>query len=142
MTILWSIDELVAALAARPVGTLPQGISGVSIDTRTIQAGEAFFAIRGDRVDGHDYLTNAMRAGAGLAVVAEEKLVALGHLRFPLLVVSNVLDALERLGRAARARAKAQDRGGHRQRRQDDGQGDAAAGAFRQRQDARLARFP
>lgn len=107
MSLLWGIDELVKALSARPVGAMPQGISGVSIDTRTIQAGEAFFAIKGDRVDGHDYLTAAMRAGAALAVVAEEKLVALGHLRFPLLVVSNVLEALERLGRAARARTKA-----------------------------------
>jgi len=107
MSTLWAMDEMVAVLAARPVGQLPEGISGVSIDTRTIRQGEAFFAIRGDRFDGHDYLTNAMRAGAGLAVIAEEKLVALGGLRFPLLVVTNTLEALERLGRAARKRTKA-----------------------------------
>ena len=67
MSYLWDTDALLAAIDGRPVGELPEGVSGVSIDTRTLQKGDVFFAIKGDRVDGHDYLLSAMRAGAALA---------------------------------------------------------------------------
>ncbi|MCB1385049.1 MAG: UDP-N-acetylmuramoylalanyl-D-glutamyl-2,6-diaminopimelate--D-alanyl-D-alanine ligase [Nitratireductor sp.] len=107
MNWLWESDAMVAAMRARPVGNLPEGVSGISIDTRTLQEGDAYFAIRGDRVDGHDYVSAAMKAGAALAVVAEEKLVALGGLNIPLLVVRDVLKAMELLASAARARSKA-----------------------------------
>ena len=107
MSLLWNIDEMVAAMDARPVGNVPQGITGISIDTRSVKPGEAFFAIKGDRFDGHDFVNQAMKAGAGVAVVAEEKLVMFGALRLPLLVVSDVLGGLEKLGRAARARTSA-----------------------------------
>ncbi|MCG6857259.1 MAG: UDP-N-acetylmuramoylalanyl-D-glutamyl-2,6-diaminopimelate--D-alanyl-D-alanine ligase [Salaquimonas sp.] len=107
MSFLWTANELVSIMRARPVGHLPEGIGGISIDSRTIEAGEAFFAIKGDRFDGHDYVVKAMHAGAALAVVAEEKLVAFGHVQLPLLVVSNVLEALEVLAKAARARSQA-----------------------------------
>jgi UDP-N-acetylmuramoyl-tripeptide--D-alanyl-D-alanine ligase len=108
MTALWNIAELIKAIEARPFGNMPDHVTGISIDTRTLQSGEAFFAIRGDRFDGHDFVNQAMKAGAGVAIVAESKYVALGHLRIPLLLVPDVLAALERLGVASRARAKAQ----------------------------------
>jgi UDP-N-acetylmuramoyl-tripeptide--D-alanyl-D-alanine ligase len=108
MTALWSIPDLMKAIEARPFGTMPDGISGISIDTRTLQPGEAFFAIRGDKFDGHDFVNQAMKAGAGVAVVSESRLVALGHMRIPLLVVQDVLHALEKLGIASRARSRAQ----------------------------------
>lgn len=108
MTALWTIPDLMKAIEARPFGTMPDGISGISIDTRTLQPGEAFFAIRGDKFDGHDFVNQAMKAGAGVAVVSESRLVALGHMRIPLLVVPDVLAALEKLGIASRARSRAQ----------------------------------
>ncbi|MEC9344067.1 MAG: Mur ligase domain-containing protein, partial [Pseudomonadota bacterium] len=83
---------LVSIMHARPVGQLPESVSGISIDSRSIAKGEAFFAIRGDQFDGHDFVMKAMHAGAALAVVAEEKLVAFGHVQLPLLVVTNVLE--------------------------------------------------
>jgi UDP-N-acetylmuramoyl-tripeptide--D-alanyl-D-alanine ligase len=43
---------------------------GYSIDSRTIGAGELFFAVRGERVDGHDYVETALRDGAVAAVVS------------------------------------------------------------------------
>jgi UDP-N-acetylmuramoyl-tripeptide--D-alanyl-D-alanine ligase len=46
---------MIAAVAGRPFGSLPEGITGISIDSRSVSPGEAFFAIKGDRVDGHDY---------------------------------------------------------------------------------------
>ena len=50
-------------------GALPEAISGLSIDSRTIAPGEAYFAIKGDVHDGHDFVAAALKAGAALAVV-------------------------------------------------------------------------
>jgi UDP-N-acetylmuramoyl-tripeptide--D-alanyl-D-alanine ligase len=103
---LWTVDAMAAAMRARRDGALPQRVSGLSIDSRTIGRGEAFFAIRGDIHDGHDYAAAALEAGAGLAVVA-----AAGRAALPadaaLLVVPDVLEALGALAQAARARSRA-----------------------------------
>ncbi|GAA0600702.1 UDP-N-acetylmuramoylalanyl-D-glutamyl-2,6-diaminopimelate--D-alanyl-D-alanine ligase [Paenochrobactrum glaciei] len=105
---LWTADEMVKAMEGRPFGTLPKGITGISIDTRTLKEGEAFFAIKGDKFDGHDFATHAMAAGASLMVVAEKRLAAFGNLQVPMIVVEDVLEALTRLGIAARKRSEAQ----------------------------------
>ncbi|MCO5058065.1 MAG: UDP-N-acetylmuramoylalanyl-D-glutamyl-2,6-diaminopimelate--D-alanyl-D-alanine ligase [Rhizobiaceae bacterium] len=107
MTALWDTQALVAATGGRPLGKLPETIGGISIDTRTLEPGDAFFAIKGDRFDGHKFATAAMAAGAGLMVVAEEKLPSLGRLSMPMIVVADVLKALEKVGAAARKRSKA-----------------------------------
>ena len=104
MTALWDTQALVAATGGRPLGKLPETIGGISIDTRTLEPGDAFFAIKGDRFDGHNFATAAMAAGAGLMVVAEEKLPSLGRLSMPMIVVADVLKALEKVGAAARKR--------------------------------------
>jgi UDP-N-acetylmuramoyl-tripeptide--D-alanyl-D-alanine ligase len=93
---------------AGPVGSLPEGVTGISIDSRTVGEGDAFFAIKGDKFDGHDFASAAIANGAALLVVAEAKLPALGRLTAPMIVVNDVLSALEDLGRAARARSEAQ----------------------------------
>jgi UDP-N-acetylmuramoyl-tripeptide--D-alanyl-D-alanine ligase len=98
---------MVAAMGGRPVGQMPDEVTGISIDTRSLARGDAFFAIKGDRTDGHDYATAAMVAGASLLVVAEGKLPALGRLGVPMIVVPDVLKGLEALGVAARARTSA-----------------------------------
>src|SRR6266700_1763591 len=104
---LWTVEAMVRAMRAARAGALPQSIPGVSIDTRTVAAEEAFFAIKGDNRDGHEFVAAALAAGAGLAVVAADK-----RDRFaadaPLLVVPDVLDGLRELARAARARSPAQ----------------------------------
>ncbi len=105
MTTLWTSDELVSAMNGRPFGSLPGGVTGISIDSRSIGKGEAFFAIKGDRVDGHDYASVAAANGAALLVVSEAKLPALGRVTTPMIVVDDVLSGLERLGRAARQRS-------------------------------------
>src|SRR5258708_20933296 len=103
---LWTVDAMAAAMHADRAGALPPSIPGISIDTRTIAPGEAFFAIKGDNRDGHDFVAAALRAGAGLAVVAADR-----RQNFPadapLLVVADVLDGLRELARAARARVSA-----------------------------------
>ena len=103
---LWTVAEMAAATGARADGPLPQGISGLSIDTRTLAPGEAFFAIRGEARDGHDFVAAALERKAGLAVVADDRRAALPA-GAPLLIVPDVLEALRDLGRAARARSAA-----------------------------------
>lgn len=107
MTWLWTSADLIAAMHGRPIGNLPQGITGISIDSRAIASGEAFFAIKGDRVDGHDFASFAVANGAALLVVSEGKLPALGRLVTPMIVVQDVLQALVDLGCAARDRTAA-----------------------------------
>ncbi|MGV8938807.1 MAG: UDP-N-acetylmuramoylalanyl-D-glutamyl-2,6-diaminopimelate--D-alanyl-D-alanine ligase [Allorhizobium sp.] len=107
MTFLWTSKDLIAAMAGRPFGALPEGVNGISIDSRSVEPGDAFFAIKGDRVDGHDYASLAAANGAALLVVSEAKLPALGRLVTPMIVVDDVLEALVKLGIAARARTNA-----------------------------------
>ncbi|UDF28885.1 UNVERIFIED_ORG: UDP-N-acetylmuramoylalanyl-D-glutamyl-2,6-diaminopimelate--D-alanyl-D-alanine ligase [Roseateles sp. XES5] len=104
---LWTSADLIAAMHGRPIGNLPEGVTGISIDSRAIAPGEAFFAIKGDRVDGHDFASFAVANGAGLLVVSEGKLPALGRLVTPMIVVPDVLQALVDLGCAARDRTAA-----------------------------------
>ncbi len=107
MTLLWTSTDLVAAMDGRPIGAQPAGITGISIDSRSLNPGEAFFAIRGETMDGHDFATAAIKAGAAVLVVSEGKLPALGRLTAPMIVVPDVLAALEKLGMAARTRSRA-----------------------------------
>jgi UDP-N-acetylmuramoyl-tripeptide--D-alanyl-D-alanine ligase len=108
MAFLWETADMVAAMAGRPIGHMPLTVSGISIDSRQIGPNEAFFAIKGDRVDGHDFARVAVANGAALLVVAEAKLPAMGSISAPMIVVRDVLEALEALGRAARERARGQ----------------------------------
>jgi UDP-N-acetylmuramoyl-tripeptide--D-alanyl-D-alanine ligase len=104
---LWTFSDFVKATRGRPLGIKPEAITGIAIDSRTVAAGEAFFAIKGERLDGHDYVGKALGAGAACAVVAAERLASFGRIKGPLVVVKDVLAALADLGRAARARSAA-----------------------------------
>ena len=104
---LWSYADLLAATGGRPLGARPAAIAGISIDSRTIAAGEAFFAIRGDTFDGNDFASMALARGAATAVVRADRLPSLGRSSGSLTVVADVLEALTALGLAARARSEA-----------------------------------
>ena len=103
---LWSVETMAQAMGAEQAGPLPAGVTGISIDTRSINPGEAFFAIAGEHRDGHDFVAAALAAGAGLAVVAADKRAGFPA-PAPLLVVPDVLAGLGDLARAARARSQA-----------------------------------
>ena len=105
-TPLWSQTELIAALGVAPSAALRAPVNGVSIDTRTLQPGDLFFAIKGESSDGHDYVERAFAAGAAACVVAAQRRSALADLG-PLFAVDDPLRAMERLGVAARARSRA-----------------------------------
>jgi UDP-N-acetylmuramoyl-tripeptide--D-alanyl-D-alanine ligase len=106
MTALWTQAELSAALGAAASAPPSTAVGGVSIDSRTLEAGDLFFAIRGDAHDGHDHIARAFEAGAAAAVVSRERAPALAALG-PVLAVADTLEAMARLGVAARARSKA-----------------------------------
>jgi UDP-N-acetylmuramoyl-tripeptide--D-alanyl-D-alanine ligase len=100
---LWTCAAMAQAMRATGQGALPEGITGISIDSRSVAPGEAYFAIKGDVHDGHAFVEAALKNGAGVAVVE-----AAQRDKYPkdarLLVVDDVLQGLVDLGIAARAR--------------------------------------
>ena len=103
---LWTSAAMIEAMHASVNGVLPEAITGLSIDSRTIAPGEAYFAIKGDVHDGHDFVAAALKAGAALAVVAAGQRDKFAT-DAPLLVVDDVLAGLVALAHAARARLDA-----------------------------------
>src|SRR5271165_4220301 len=76
-------------------------VRGYSIDSRTVGAGQLFFAVKGERLDGHDYVEQALEKGAAAAVVRKDRVG-----RYPgktqLLAVEDTLVALQMLATAVR----------------------------------------
>jgi len=106
MTALWILEATAAAMRAEKSGALPETVGGISIDSRTLARGDAFFAIQGENRDGHDFVERALKAGAGLAVVARAQAKRFAT-DAPLLMVDDVLEALRELAAAARSRTQA-----------------------------------
>jgi len=91
-------DEVVRAVEARAAARPGVRISGWSIDTRTLEAGDLFFALAGPEHDGHDYVRAALEKGAAGAVA--ERDIGVAHL----MIVPEPLAALQRLAAWARCR--------------------------------------
>ena len=74
-------------------------VCGYSIDSRTVAAGELFFAVRGERLDGHDFVAAAIERGAVAAVVSRARVATLpdAALAVPLLITEDPLTALQAL---------------------------------------------
>jgi UDP-N-acetylmuramoyl-tripeptide--D-alanyl-D-alanine ligase len=104
---LWTSSAMAQAMRAQVSGALPEAVTGLSIDSRTIAPGEAYFAIKGEVHDGHSFVAAALEAGAALAVVEAAQRHKFAS-NAPLLVVEDVLAALVELAHAARARLDAQ----------------------------------
>lgn len=104
MTALWTSHEAAEALDRPPVGDW--AATGVSIDSRAVAEGDLFVAIVGDRLDGHDFVADALRQGAAAALVSQQPNgVAADDPR--LLYADDTTEALARLGGASRERTKA-----------------------------------
>ena len=102
MSALWTSADAVAATGGRT--TAEWAATGVSIDTRTLQPGDLFVALKDVR-DGHDFVAQALAKGAAAALVTHRPDDAPDDA--PLLIVADVLAALGALGCAARARTNA-----------------------------------
>jgi UDP-N-acetylmuramoyl-tripeptide--D-alanyl-D-alanine ligase len=74
---------------------------GYSIDSRTIQPGELFFAVKGERMDGHDFVSQALEKGAAAAVIRKDQL-ARYTAKTRLMRVDDTLVALQTLASAVR----------------------------------------
>jgi len=100
----WTFGKLSEALrVAASFALLHKPIAGFSIDSRTVQPGEAFIAIKGPRHDGHDFVREALEKGAVVAIVSEERRMTFpSELHKQLVGVMNTFDALQRLARYAR----------------------------------------
>lgn len=99
---LWTASEAAHATGGQAIGDWTA--TGVSIDTRTLEAGDLFVALQAVR-DGHDFVAQAFAAGAAGALVTH---IPDGVPQdAPLLIVPDVLEGLEALGVAARARTDA-----------------------------------
>jgi UDP-N-acetylmuramoyl-tripeptide--D-alanyl-D-alanine ligase len=100
MSALWTADDLAAA--AGGVMTHRFAAAGVSIDTRTVAAGDLFVALHGENRDGHLFVAAALGAGAAGALVDRDPPDLGGDA--PLLRVEDTLASLTAIGAAARAR--------------------------------------
>jgi UDP-N-acetylmuramoyl-tripeptide--D-alanyl-D-alanine ligase len=101
---LWRFDELVAAASGVAEGAA-RAVTGVSIDTRTLQPGDLFVALK-DQRDGHEFVALAFAKGAAAALVAQSFAGAVPA-GAALIRVDDPLTALARIGVVARARTAA-----------------------------------
>ncbi len=96
----WTLERVAQALGTGPADG--REITGITTDTRSVRAGECFVALRGERFDGHDFLADAVRAGAAAVVVSDARRAPV-----PGVPVFEVPDTLVALGALARFRREA-----------------------------------
>lgn len=99
---LWTSSAIATATGTSPAGQWT--VSGISIDSRTVEKGDLFIALKGPQFDGHDFVHAAFSAGASGALVSRpvENCDA-----STCILVPDTYDALIQLGAAGRARAQA-----------------------------------
>jgi UDP-N-acetylmuramoyl-tripeptide--D-alanyl-D-alanine ligase len=95
----WPLSAIQRAVGGDLCGP-DRAIAGVSTDTRTVAPGQLFVALRGERFDGHDFLEQAVAAGAGALLVTDGARIPAGA---SALVVADTRLALGRLAAAWRA---------------------------------------
>ena len=101
-TLSWA--EIQTALGAKALGSPRTKPRGASIDTRTLEPGDIFFALKGKQVDGHDHLRSALQKGASCVVIKERGQTPAGLFS---LVVDDPETALFELARLVRSRCSA-----------------------------------
>jgi UDP-N-acetylmuramoyl-tripeptide--D-alanyl-D-alanine ligase len=96
---LTKIADFIAASGEFPAGDVAEGFS---IDSRTVRNGQLFFAVRGERLDGHDFVEQALEGGAVAAVVRKDQLSRYVASK-RLLAVDDTLAALQTLAASLRS---------------------------------------
>ena len=98
---LYNLSDICDAVAGKTLLNSETGVKSVCIDSRLASDGALFFAINGERVDGHDYLLSAAENGAVAAVVSKEPegqlLDKLKDLNFGVIMVEDSVKALSKL---------------------------------------------
>ena len=101
---LWTSAEIAAAVNGKAARAF--NATGVSIDSRTLEPGDLFVALKGPSFDGHAFVASALQRGAAGALIHQRP--ADLPAKAPVVEVADTMGALENLGRAARARTEAQ----------------------------------
>jgi len=104
MAMQWTLEQIARILGVgTPSGLDPLArLAGVSIDSRTVRAGDLFVAIRGPHFDGHDFVTKSLAAGAVSAVVESERIGSFPpEIADRLLAAPDTLSALQSLAGAS-----------------------------------------
>ena len=96
------LSEVAAAVGGRLVGEDVE-VASATVDSRSAHGDALFFAIRGERDDGHSYLRDAFTRGARAAIVSRVE----GELPGPVVVAPDTLDALAALAADERRRSRA-----------------------------------
>ncbi|MDC0093177.1 UDP-N-acetylmuramoyl-tripeptide--D-alanyl-D-alanine ligase [Alphaproteobacteria bacterium] len=106
MKILWTKKDLIAATNATDPSlnflNKVNGVSGISIDNRTIQPGDLFIALKGEKFDGHDFIKSAILKGASGVLVSNLKFAK----KYNGLIVNNTNEALINIAKFGRKRFK------------------------------------
>jgi UDP-N-acetylmuramoyl-tripeptide--D-alanyl-D-alanine ligase len=87
-----SFEEILVATGGRLLYGKPNGVEGISIDSRTIREGELFVAIKGARFDGHNFVSQALNRGCGAIVSVPPSTPPKGKV---IIYVSNTLKAIQ-----------------------------------------------
>ena len=94
--ILWDINEINIALNWTVEDKCVTSITGVSIDSRTIEEGDMFFALSGENFNGNDFIDDAIQKGASVCISDDIKKVNSSNVK-KVIQVDNVLNALNSL---------------------------------------------
>lgn len=97
---MFTLYEIAQACGGKLIGGQSRDtVTGISCDSRTVQPGELFIALRGERFDGHSFLAQTFQKGAVCALIEKE----LPNASYPVVFVSDTLKAFQRLARYYRA---------------------------------------
>ncbi|MBI2469864.1 MAG: UDP-N-acetylmuramoyl-tripeptide--D-alanyl-D-alanine ligase [Planctomycetes bacterium] len=103
-----SLDEIVKVTCGQIIsGDRAAKINGISTDSRTIKSGDLFFALKGERFDGHQFLMHAMNTGAVGAVISNESKIEPGYGNFSIIRVKDTTTALGDLAKYYRQKLSA-----------------------------------
>ena len=111
-----SLADLSRAMSGELKGPADTKITGFATDSREVKPGDLFIAIRGEQVDGHKFIDQAVRSGAAAALTERE-------VDAPHILVEDVVKALGNYGSHVRARVQRSGCGHNGQRGQDDHEG-------------------
>ncbi|MEO1512577.1 MAG: Mur ligase domain-containing protein, partial [Planctomycetota bacterium] len=102
----WGAEEVAAAVSGGWIAEPKREMRGATIDSREVEEGNIFFALRGENTDGHRFLQDAADRGAGAVVIEDRTYAAFGgQLRgCGVLLVDDVRAALHAMALAWRAR--------------------------------------
>ncbi|MBV8061851.1 MAG: UDP-N-acetylmuramoylalanyl-D-glutamyl-2,6-diaminopimelate--D-alanyl-D-alanine ligase [Alphaproteobacteria bacterium] len=103
--LIWTAADILAAVQGQSLHEQNWRATGITIDSRSVNKGDLFIAIKGPHHDGHDYVAAAFQAGAAAAIVSRQ--VSPVPAAAPVIMVDDTVAALQALGRAGRARSSA-----------------------------------